>query len=427
MNEAKMQRVINRERLARKEAERLLESKSHELYETNQNLEKLVEQRTQHLNEALQEIQSAMEIRSRFLSNMSHEIRTPLNAIIGFVELILHNDLPQENVLRYLTIIYESSQSLLQIINDILDLSKLESGKFTISKKNINLQQKLTSLYELFAEEAQKKSLTYCINFSDNFPTSLYLDETRMSQIVLNFLSNAMKFTPEGKSILIEVEYEEQSYLLTLKIIDTGIGIEQEKQDSIFNSFEQADGSITRQFGGTGLGLAIAKQLIEFMDGTVIFHSKKDVGSTFGFTMPMQTFQENAPLEQTVTLSKKRFSHHHKVLVAEDNETNIILIETLLEQFGVTFDVVKDGEEAIKAVQKNLYDLVLMDNQMPKLSGIEATKAIRKFNQTLPIVALSANALKEEQKAFLEAGMNGTLTKPIDHEKLKMMLQKYLH
>jgi signal transduction histidine kinase len=431
MDVEKLQRIINRERSARKESEKLLELKSHELYETNQNLEKLVVERTEHLHEALQEIQNAMETRNRFLSNMSHEIRTPLNAIIGFIEVILYNDLPQKSVLKYLNIMHENSQSLLQIINDILDLAKLESGKFTISRQSVDIQHKLNSLYKLFSNNAKEKSLTYVINFSENFPSSLYVDETRIIQIVSNFLSNAIKFTPEGQSIFIEVAYNDETSRLKIEVIDTGPGIEEEKQNTIFNSFEQEDGSITRNFGGTGLGLSIAKQLIEIMHGTLIFKSKKGEGSTFGFILPAPTtdptVESDTKTQKSIKASTQRIDPTKKVLVAEDNETNVILIEILLEQLNVNFEVVSNGELVVKAAKEGEYALILMDNQMPKLSGLEATKEIRKFNPTLPIVALSANALKEEQEAFLSAGMNGVLSKPIEYEKLKMILEKYVN
>lgn len=424
MDEVTIKRIINRERLAKKEAERLLEVKSSELYEINQNLEKLVLERTEKLSKALQEAEIAVKIKDEFLSNMSHEIRTPLNAIIGFVEIMMKSTYDEKIFFNQLSIVNNSSKNLLQIINDILDFSKLQSGKFTISLINVDLRAKLEHTYSLFSKIAEEKSLNYQLFFSDDFPECFLVDETRIMQILSNFTSNAIKFTPAGEVVIIHVDYDIPTTMLRIEVKDTGIGIEEEAKSKIFSSFEQEDASVTREFGGTGLGLAISKQLVELMEGTIIFESTKGVGSTFGFEMPAQTAQKQETIKEE--LADNQNGYHGKVLIAEDNEMSAILMETLMESFEIDFDLVGNGELALEAIRSNDYNLVFMDNQMPKLSGMEATKCIREFNQNVPIVALSANALKSEQQAFLDVGMNDTISKPIDYQELQDILDKYL-
>ena len=426
MDEARVKRIVNRERAARKESEKLLEVKSSELYEINQNLEKLVAERTTKLTQALKDAKEAVRIKDEFLSNMSHEIRTPLNAIIGFVEIMMNSSYDEKTFSKQLGIVNDSGKNLLQIINDILDFSKLQSGKFTISLIEVDLKEKLEHTFSLFSKKAEEKSLYYEIFFSDNFPESLLVDETRVIQILSNFISNAIKFTPTGNMVIVNVDYDYSTMVLKIEVQDTGVGIEEHSKAKIFNSFEQEDASVTREFGGTGLGLAISKQLIELMVGEVIFESTKGKGSTFGFSIPAAVGKKREELPDIKKVDTQKSNYKGRVLIAEDNEMNIILMETLMEGFGIEFDIVKNGELALEAVKNTHYDLVFMDNQMPKLSGIETTKCIREFDQDITIVALSANVLKSEQQTFLDVGMNASLSKPIDYEELKGVLDKYL-
>ena len=427
MDEARIKRIIDRERRARKEAERLLEEKSTELWETNQNLERLVLERTEKLSNALEASKEAVKIKNDFISNMSHEIRTPLNAIIGFVDMMLRKEYQSDTFDNYLSIVHKSSQNLLMILNDILDLSKLQSGTFSISPKEVNLKGKLEQTARLFAKRAEEKALFYETIFSDDFPSSLCVDDTRIVQVVTNFISNAMKFTPEKGSIHVHVSYDNDSEALKVIVSDTGIGIEPLAQEKIFKSFEQEDASVTREYGGTGLGLTISKQLIELMDGHLIFQSNKNQGSIFGFEIPVKRCNTIDTQSETEHTEEEQTQNYiGRVLIAEDNETNVILLTILLDELGVSYDVVYNGETAVEAVKVGEYALVLMDNQMPKLSGIEATKIIREFDHTTPIVALSANAFKSEQREFIEAGMNDTLAKPIEYEVLKKILGTYL-
>lgn len=424
MDEEKVKRIVDRERAARKEAERLLEIKSSELYEINLNLEKLVSERTIELTQALNLATDAVKIKDLFLSNMSHEIRTPLNAIIGFVDIMKNNPYDEKTFFEYLGIVNSSSNNLLQIIDDILDYSKLQSGKFTISPIEVNLKERLEHTFSLFSKVAEKKSLDYKILFSDDFPNCFIADETRVIQILSNFISNAIKFTPTGNMVIINVNYDVETSMLQVAVEDTGIGIDEEAKDKIFNNFEQEDASVTREFGGTGLGLAISKQLIELMNGELIFESTKGQGSTFGFKIPIQAHEKC--ISENIKKVDKLDNYRGRVLIAEDDKMSAMLMEVLMEIFEIQFDIVSNGELAVEAVKNKDYALVLMDNQMPKLSGKDATKQIRKFNPKIPIVALSANALKNEQQEFLDAGMNNTLSKPVDKNELKILLNKYL-
>jgi signal transduction histidine kinase/CheY-like chemotaxis protein len=424
MDEERIKRIINRERKARKEAEHLLEEKSTELYEINQNLEKLVQERTKKLSLALENAQIAMKTKDDFVSNMSHEIRTPLNAIMGFVEVLRTSEYEKNSFGKYLNIIHDSSEHLLKIINDILDFSKLQSGQFKISLIEVNLHEKFEHTYSLFSKLADEKEINFDLVFSDSFPKLLMVDDVRVIQVVSNFVSNALKFTPALGSVTIDVSYDYVECTLSVKIIDTGIGIKKEAQDKIFNSFEQEDRTVTREYGGTGLGLAISKKLVQLMSGELLFESTQGKGSLFGFRIPIEVVEEKSDEEDECTNGTLSFSG--KALVVEDNEVNVLLISILLEQYQVSFDVVGNGLLAIEAVNNYDYALVFMDNQMPKLSGRDATIEIRKFNQKVPIVALSANALKSEKEAFLEIGMNDVLTKPIDKAELLEVLEKYM-
>ncbi|CAA6800258.1 MAG: Sensory box histidine kinase/response regulator [uncultured Sulfurovum sp.] len=423
MDDERIKRIVNRERNARKESERLLEEKSSELYEINQNLEKLVTERTEKLTTALKNANIAMKTKDDFVSNMSHEIRTPLNAIMGFVEIMKSTEYEEIAFANYLNIIHDSSESLLKIINDILDFSKLQSGQFKISHIEVNLKEKLEHGYSLFANLAKEKDIDFFITFSKDFPKALLVDDIRIMQIVSNFVSNALKFTPKRGTVSIKASYAHATGELIVKIVDTGIGIKESAQGKIFNSFEQEDRTVTREYGGTGLGLSISKQLIELMSGKIVFKSIHGKGSVFGFQIPLKIVEETKKVVKVEKTGIENFEG--KILVAEDNEVNILLISLLLEQFSVPFDVVENGLLAIEAVKNETYNLVLMDNQMPKLSGKDATIEIRKFDKDIPIVALSASALKTEKEEFLDVGMNDVLTKPINQVELLDILEKY--
>jgi len=288
MSEDRWERRLNREKKARKEAEKLLEDKSLELWELNQSLEAQVAKRTEELEQALETVEKASRAKDDFLSSMSHEIRTPLNAIIGFVDIMLKQEPDAEKRTRYLKIIQQSGKSLLRIINDILDFTKLQSGKFNIHRTNTDLRAILSDNCKLFAAEAKVKGINYSYSFNHGFPSTLHADEIRIVQILNNFTSNAIKFTPQNGSVDVTINYDLEQKSFILKVKDTGIGIAKEKHESIFVPFEQEESGTTREYGGTGLGLAICVSLIKLMNGKLIFESEKNKGSTFGFQIPIQ-------------------------------------------------------------------------------------------------------------------------------------------
>lgn len=281
MSEEKWQRRLARERNARKEAEKLLEDKSLELWNLNHSLEEKVKQRTLDL-------EKASKAKDDFLSSMSHEIRTPLNAIIGFVDIMIKKDLDAEKRQKYFKIIQQSGRNLLRVINDILDFTKLQSGKFSIHTEKTDLHKILSDSCNLFQSRAKDKGINFSFIFSDNFPAEVISDEIRIVQVMNNFISNALKFTSSNESIDISVKYDYQTSNLEILVKDTGIGIEKDKQESIFVPFEQEETGTTRQYGGTGLGLAISVNLITAMNGKLVFESEKNVGSTFGFLLPVE-------------------------------------------------------------------------------------------------------------------------------------------
>ena len=285
--EEKWKRRLERERRARKEAEELLESKSLELWNLNQHLEEEVKKRTLDLQNALDEAKKASRAKDSFLANMSHEIRTPLNAIIGFVDIMIRKDMEFEKRLKYLKIIQNSGKNLLNIINDILDFSKIQSGKFTIDRRRVNLKNSLYNNSQQFMSQAKENNNSYTVEFNDTFPEYVNADDTRVMQIVNNFISNAIKFTKNG-SVNVRFDYSYELENLKIEVQDNGIGIAEEKHPLIFTPFEQEDLSTTKEYGGTGLGLAISLSLIKLMEGKLIFQSKKGEGSLFGCQLPMK-------------------------------------------------------------------------------------------------------------------------------------------
>ena len=374
-----------------------------------------------NLENKIKEVEQLVKIKSEFLANMSHEIRTPLNAILGFIKLSQdENDI--KKIKNYLKIIDSSSNTLLTIINDILDISKIESGKIKI--ENIDFpSNELFYTLKLFESRAKEKNLIYKIRFS-NLPKYLYGDIHRIRQVISNLVSNAIKFTPPKKKVEIYIKYDNDKLYVEVK--DEGIGIEKDKLKTIFDSFSQADNSITRQYGGTGLGLTISNKLVELMGGKLMVESEHKKGSKFFFEIPIKkgkkiekNILKKSPKEKNKNQQKK------KILVVEDNIANQMFIKVILNKLNILFDMASNGKEAVEKTKSNRYSLILMDINMPIMSGTEATKEIRKFSK-IPIIALSANALDENKDNLLEIGMNDYLTKPIDIIKLQDIINKYI-
>ena len=377
------------------------------------------------LRKANEEAKHLAQTKSIFLANMSHEIRTPLNAINGFIKLLLDEEKePQKS--KYLHIIDDASHLLLTTINDILDFSKFESGNIQIHKQNFKPYKEIEGVLALFLPRAKEKGITLEAQGLEKLPDVLCSDVLRIRQILNNLLSNAIKFTHVNGEITLTARYLENK--LEILVQDNGIGIAPDKLDDIFNSFAQADDSTVRKYGGTGLGLAISKQFSLLLGGELGVESQEGVGSLFRVTIPMQEGTTTEKDEVSYNFDHPLSGH---VLVAEDVLANQMFLEVILKGCGLSFDMANHGLEAVEKFKENHYDLILMDENMPYLNGVGATKAIRSIEnerdtQAVPIIAITANALFGDREKFLESGMNEYLSKPIDSNQLKLILYKYL-
>ncbi len=385
----------------------------------NENLEKEVKKRTY-------ELEVAMRAKSDFLANMSHEIRTPLNAILGFID-ILKKDEQDIKRKEYFEIIQNSGKDLLTIINDILDFSKIQSGKLELETTSFETIKPFEEVQLLFYEKAKEKNISLSINLLCALPEMLIGDTVRIKQTVSNILSNAIKFTPQDGSIVLELSYDYDNHMLQCCIQDNGIGISKENLENIFTSFTQADATTTRKFGGTGLGLSISKHLVELMGGNIKVESEEGRGSKFSFSFALEAPKTLKLIEHlNDDAEEQHLCFDAKVLMVEDNKTNQMLLEIMLEEFGIEVQIAENGLEALQKVQKSSYDLILMDENMPIMNGIESSKQIRKLNINTPIVAVTANALKGDKEKYLESGMDDYLSKPIDAIEFQNILLKFL-
>ncbi|MDB2562809.1 ABC transporter substrate-binding protein [Sulfurimonas sp.] len=407
------------------------------LKKQNENLEQIVLEKTQELrlaNEDLEEkiakrteeLLLATRAKSDFLANMSHEIRTPLNGIVGFIDILYKNEENQKKQEK-LALIKESSNSLLTIINDILDFSKIESGKMTIEKLPIQLKPIFENMVKLFFDKANEKNVTLKLSIDPNLPVNSIGDDTRIKQVFSNLLSNAIKFSHDNSTVSININYLAKQNKLFCEVIDKGVGIAEDKMGTIFKCFEQANNSISRTHGGTGLGLSITKKLLHLMDGDIGVESTFGTGSKFYFTLQLFDTPEITAIKNTQTIIDSHQLQAH-ILIVEDNKTNQLLLGMLLDDLDLSYDVANDGLEAIEAVKNNTYDLILMDENMPNMSGKEATKVLRATYsyEQLPIIAVTANALKGDKEGFIASGMNSYLSKPIDADELTKVLHKFL-
>ena len=363
--------------------------------------------------------EDAVKAKQQFLSNMSHEIRTPMNAIIGFTKVVLKTDLSEKQK-EYLSAIKVSGDALIVLINDILDLAKVDAGKMSFEKTPFKLASSISAMLHLFETKIQEKNLLLIKEYDDKIPEVLVGDPVRLHQIILNLVSNAVKFTNNGSiTVLVKLlDEDEDKAIIEFSIIDTGIGITDYKIDKIFENFQQASSGTTRLFGGTGLGLAIVKQLVEPQGGSIKVVSKIDEGSTFSFTLPFQKTKAEAELE-TVIVEVDTEVKNIKVLVAEDIALNQLLMKTLLDDFGFERDIASNGKIAIDMLQKKSYDIILMDLQMPEMNGFEATEYIRhEMNSKIPIIALTADVTTVDLAKCKAVGMNDYIAKPVDEKLL---------
>jgi signal transduction histidine kinase/CheY-like chemotaxis protein len=381
------------------------------------------------INRAKLQAEAASVAKSSFLSNISHEIRTPMNAIIGLTHLSLKEDVP-EKVRLYLQNIDESGHRLLTLINDVLDISKIESGKMVIAEDDFDFSNMLSKSINVTAELAREKNITVEDNRNDALKAlSRYIhsDELRISQIIVNLLSNAVKFTPDGGKITISVNLSENETapVISFSVRDTGIGIAPENIGKLFDSFEQADKTITRQFGGTGLGLAISKKITEMMNGTMTVSSELGKGSEFFVEIPVLYGGEITTPRFDAGINQPEFAGK-KILLVEDVDINRLIVTALLEDCDCIIDEAENGKIAVEKAAAETYDLILMDMQMPVMDGLTATKEIRKINGEVPIIAMTANAFREDAERCFAAGMNDHISKPIDATLFIRVLSNYL-
>lgn len=403
-----------------------------------QELEAKVKARTKELEIAMQQLTSANAVKSQFLANMSHEIRTPLTAVIGQAEAIVSGDVTDDYVMEEVSVIRENSVYLLTLINDILDLSKIEANKLDIDIKPHSLRQLVYELEQMFFERTTSKGLAFEIDFEPADECIVEIDQFRVKQILINLLSNAIKFTLKGK-VCLRIKFVNSR--LVFEIIDTGIGLDEAQLNNIFENFTQSDNSIARKFGGTGLGLALSDKLAHAMSGEIGVESSVGEGSCFKLTIsckssmpflavgeqPARTFVPEPLVPDDVALRVKLAHFEGTILLAEDHVDNRRLVTRLLERLGLTVRVAENGQEAIELARVHSPKLILMDIQMPAVDGIEAFNKLREIGMKTPIFAFTANAMTHEVQSYLDMGFDGHLNKPVERAILIDTLSKYFH
>ncbi len=380
--------------------------------------------RSRELEAAKIAAESANLAKSQFLANMSHEIRTPMHGILGMAQLAIGSETPQE-AREYVKTLRSSAEALLHVLNDILDFSKIEAGKLTLESVPFSVRHSVDEVRKMVLPQARAKALVLECRIADDVPDLLIGDPMRLHQVLVNLLGNALKFTEFG-SVILQVTRDaalslNSKTVLLFRVSDTGIGIPEKQQKTIFDAFAQADGSVTRRFGGTGLGLAISSQLVQLMGGRLWVESTLNVGSTFQFTCRLGIARQQELAVEPAGLSAQESPM--RILLAEDNSVNQMVATKLLARHGHHVKVATTGLEAVQAWEHEPFDLILMDEQMPAMDGIEAVRQIRareseNGTKRTAIVALTASAMKGDRERFLAAGMDGYLAKPFTSEEL---------
>lgn len=393
-----------------------------------------IRQQTELAKKEKEVAQRTAQLKQQFMANMSHEIRTPMNAIVGMTRLLVGKD-PRPDQMRYLNAIQQSADNLLVIINDILDLSKIEAGKIVIEWTDFSLREVVQSVRDMLMFKAEEKHIGLKVSVDAAIPQRLVGDPTRINQVLINLAGNAVKFTDNGH-VEINARIEEQhgkQYMIRLDVVDTGIGIAAEYVDQIFESFTQAGTDVTRKFGGTGLGLTISRELVTLMHGSISVQSEMGKGTTFTVLLPLEEseVQIDTVSENLIDEPMMQKLNSIKLLLVEDNEFNRMVAEDTLKELmpGIIIDIAVNGQEAVNRVQQELYDLVLMDIQMPVMNGVDATKAIRSLNapaKDIKIIAMTANVLQEDVQQYFDAGMNAYVSKPFHTDELLLKMSSLL-
>jgi len=421
-----------------------LQSANRDLAETRTELEEKVGDRTRDLetsllllqetkNEikrALSEAREATDSRSYFLTNISHEIRTPLNAILGYAQILSMKSrearIPEE-VMRHINGIQDSGNLLMDLVNNVLDITRMDSGKLSLSLESVNIRQLVKRSYEVARSKAESKGVHCSYYLDPQVPEMIETDGSRLSQILLNLLSNAVKFTPEGKNVRLEVRREIDH--MVVEVTDEGVGIAPVDLERIFEPFTQASAEITRKFGGTGLGLSIVKRLVKLFRGEIKVKSNLGAGSTFSVMLPViPAIDTNIKTAEAAPLARMRFIPGQKILVVEDNPVNVQVLTGFLQEVGLQVIAAQNGKEGIDAAITHRPDVILMDIHMPVMDGLEALKVLvgmETFRNT-PIICLTADVFGDHRKNYLSLGFSDHLTKPVDFRDILVVLEKYL-
>lgn len=393
------------------------------IVELNNSLEKRVSERTKDLEQAKEEAERANHIKSMFLANMSHDIRTPMNGIIAMNHFLLESDLSHDQR-HYAEIVESSSKHLLNLLNDILDYTKIEAEQLVLEEHNFSLVEIIERTELLMTPQLEEKGVKFTKSVQEGIDW-IVGDSARLNQVLLNLVSNSAKFTSKGE---ISLSVCLTNSKLNFSVSDTGVGIDRDVQNNIFESFTQEDSSTTRKYGGSGLGLAISKQIVELMGGSISLSSEKGKGTTVSFDIPYNEGSEDLETEKPTAILISEFPGK-RVLLAEDNPINTIVAQKLLEKFNVDIEHAENGNTALEMALKKEYDLIFLDIQMPGKDGTEVASILKEKlgpNRRTPLVAMTANAMIGDKEKYLASGMDSYISKPISKDEIEVILQKYL-